>query len=286
MQLTVTSDADLACLIGRLESDSLEFKGDAWANAEECAKDVAALGNADGGQILIGVVEGVGTSVASGFRDWLAGRGEQVEQQRIHQWLVHALRPRDFVDRISYRWLTAPTRERVLSLEVQPSIGSCVAVASGPIAHGKLSRFQFPMRTNKETRFMDHDEVIRRMADRGRAISLRLKELSVTGPAQRFVRVASPIVKITSAGPRDLVRDPTVRTDASLGEQHAEGFVITFCGNYRWGAAGLPEDLTGRAVLVPYALVRTIWNDALGNLCVALDGRIEVFGDQLQVTTG
>jgi hypothetical protein len=99
---SVRSDLDLAAVVGQSETEELEFKGDTWADGEECAKDVAALGNAWGGQILVGVTEVGGTSRADGFRDWLGAQTEAAAQQQVQQWLEHSLRPRDFVDRISY----------------------------------------------------------------------------------------------------------------------------------------------------------------------------------------
>lgn len=54
------SDIERLVALGVKEDDSLEFKREPWADEEgkkECAKDIAALANAQGGGIVVGIAE-------------------------------------------------------------------------------------------------------------------------------------------------------------------------------------------------------------------------------------
>lgn len=272
------TDESLRNLLGTEESETLEFKREVWSDGKEAAKDVAAMANAWGGEILIGVAEGSDGSRASAFAMTLAADGREREGQRIHQLLEHYLRPRDFVDRLRFSWLTAPLGETVLAIWVPAAARACMAVAHEEGRKG--ARFQFPVRAGRETRFMEYDEVLSRMADASRATSLKLKELRTPSRPYEPFSLASPIVKLTSGGPRRLLRT-ALDHDGSLGEEYPHGVALNFAATYAWGTCS--ENLNGRSMVLPYALVRTLWRDVHGVVWIALDGQVESFGQALQV---
>ncbi len=274
-------------LLGVEESETLDFKRELWSDGEEAAKDVAAMANAQGGEILVGIDEDPGTACAARFVALVEGAGPEKEAQRVRQWLKHRLRPRDFVDQVELRWLVAPSGTAVLAVRVPAAARGCMAVARDDQRKG--SRFRFPVRTGRDTRDMEYDEVLQRMTDTSRAMRLQLEALCSSAPLKTRVQFASPFRFVDAGGPRLMLRAEESGSDGEIAEIRPSSFSVRLVAHYHTGVSkGRVDNLVGREVEVPYPLVRALWASPSGAVKIALNGYIDYWpgAGRLEVSTG
>lgn len=181
-----------------VESESLEFKREFWKNEkdasgrvtsfakEEAGKDVAALANAIGGDILVGIAENKGR--AAQFADLpLSGnpRGD------LDMLLRASLVPLSVVNTIEVEPVDCKDADghtrQVLVISVPPWPHGPVGVLR---AEG-IRAFSFPFRIGSDTRFMEMDQMIAH-AEAGRRATF-LKLLDLKGPNTPDVRFVGEV---------------------------------------------------------------------------------------------
>lgn len=163
---------------GAVESLTLDFKALPWGKkakqgrepAVEFACDVAAMLNADGGSLVVGIGEVPGGR--AGGLSGLEGVNWRDTRQQLTSWLRDRLDPRDAelfvavpVDPIEIDGVP------VYVIEVAPCPFGPVAVLDG--ARGVL----IPVRRGTETTFLTLSEAVRRMDTDGRSRYLELRAL-------------------------------------------------------------------------------------------------------------
>ncbi|KRB80093.1 hypothetical protein ASE01_00885 [Nocardioides sp. Root190] len=138
------------------EADDLDFKREWWSRSEEIAKDCAAVANAGGGVIIIGIDDG-GRDVAAG---WAAFEKPQSFDERVQQATASSTAPKLPVVRT--RWVPNP--------ENDDTGVAIVAVSRSPqaphaVVYGR-ERFGYPVRRSSTTDWLSESEVADRYRSR------------------------------------------------------------------------------------------------------------------------
>jgi len=166
----IRSAGDLATrlIVGVTREDHwLDFKGfdqktgRAWADSDECRRDVAQFTNASGGTIVIGALED--GHVLSSFR-------AVPEPESVVRWVDDVLKAKlEPVPTIEPVTLRTATGEDVVVINVPPSL-RLVALRFD-------HNYQFPIRAVDSKRYMTLAEVEARMQDQTRVHRLRLEQI-------------------------------------------------------------------------------------------------------------
>jgi predicted HTH transcriptional regulator len=168
------------------ESDRLDFKRQPWdrKEGEEAMKDITALANNLGGNIILGVSdEG---DCASGW-SLIPDSDIPIIRSRISNWLTDLIHPRNFAELVDVAVIKS----------YQPGF-SVIIVSVPPYAQlvgfekGKL--LGFSIRTDQKTRWLTFEEVMHRSAISTRVMYIKLQELKQNlGATHIMVKFASPV---------------------------------------------------------------------------------------------
>ena len=271
------------------EHQHLDFKGGFWEDAVqrcqgcgqqtprvgsaavEAAKDVAAMANALGGDIIVGVDDA--GDRASG---WWGGRPIPNDaDETMRRWLRNCLAPRDAADCAEVAFRNARdtadgTDHRVLVVNVAPWPYGPVAVQTE--IDPQRARYFFPSRRDRDTVYLSFEEIMRLNEGSRRSMYLKLRQ-TLEAPAGRAFQLRSMI-----SGPHPL----------PLGSRH--GTIADVTPDFVMLAMDELEHVgrgTGAGNLsVPLELVSAVWRDPdhSGLVSLALstvilwDGRKWVFG--------
>jgi hypothetical protein len=252
------------------ESQHLDYKREWWTppNAgEEAAKDIAAMANAEGGDIIVGARERAGGRF-DGFHNWNVLNPSDPKRFRKEpvadclQLLSGHLRPRDFVEKIRARTVTpprAPCPVLVVTVPRSPFVVGC-ATHAGHDAH-----VRYPIRTETRTDFLESGEVMRRMRDTDLWKRLRFRE--VLARDIEVTLFADMLMQFhTSEGTVDVVqaRAGAAAVRWKVKEVGEESVVLRSRSERRRGVkprhknyryAPIPES----DLAIPYELIRTLW---------------------------
>lgn len=268
---------------GRKEGQHLDFKREWWfgKNAgEEAAKDVAALANAEGGDLIVGADEE--DTKFKGFHDWnKPGSKVHLEEpvEEILKLISPYLRPRDFVEKVRARMVdVAPFPVLVVTV---PKSAFLVGCASGP---GHESKIGYPIRTETRTDHIEPGEVMRRARDndswkRFRFGNLLRRDLRVKLFADMVTKFPGQMgpeyVSSLGGAAAPTWTIQSVEDDAVVlrSEYVRDRFVLPHDKHYRY--APIPE----ATLTIPYELIRTVWVAAVltvEDLHVMLDTSVGV----------
>lgn len=185
------------------ESETLEFKGEFWSNQkkdsqnpkritsfgrEEAGKDVAALANGAGGDIILGITEDPATGRAAQFSS--ASFPKDVHQD-LMSFLHASVVPPEMSNTVEVAAVdvtapAGPTRVYVVSVPPWPHGPVAVRRAEG------IDALSFPYRCGRHTRFMNLDEVMSRYEASNRTAYLKLR--SFMEPSKAIdVMLTSPV---------------------------------------------------------------------------------------------
>lgn len=163
---------------------------------EEMGKDVAALANAEGGDLVLGVEEEDGKPGIP-WR-WFERPTFRGTANQVRQWLDNVLIPREVATIVTIEEHEVDGHD-VMIVRVPPWPHGPVAVRtlkSGAKVKGRTTSdkvsFMFPYRDGADTRCMEWEEVMRAMDPRSRAAFLTLRALTA-GRAYTDVYVTSPV---------------------------------------------------------------------------------------------
>ena len=138
------------------ESDDLDFKRDWWGRPEEIAKDCAAVANAGGGVIVVGI-DDEGRDVAAG---WAVFEKPAGFDERVQQVTASSTAPK--LPLVRTRWVPNPN-------DTNTGV-ALVAVSRSPLApHAVVysrERFGYPVRRSSTTDWLSEFEVADRYRNR------------------------------------------------------------------------------------------------------------------------
>jgi hypothetical protein len=190
------------------EDQHLDFKGGFWEDsirlcksckhptrvegsaALEAAKDIAAMANAEGGDVIVGV-DDTG-DWASG---WWGGKPFPKDaDETLRRWLRNYLAPREAADPVEIRLLTARDRidgtdHRVLAINIPPWPYGPIGVQTD--IDPQKAQYSFPTRRDRDTIYRSAEEIMRLNDGSRRSIFLRFRDLlgsSGEGGAQFHLR--------------------------------------------------------------------------------------------------
>lgn len=201
---------------GTPEQADLEFKAKLWEDAPkggagkfefwEFCKDVAAMLNSVGGDIVIGVEEEHSRAkrwFRTGDNKFPLGTAYDTNTLRsLRQRLANAIEPREALSYIHYRGLEDPDssteRRRALVVSLAP-------FPHGPVSIRCMQRLpstnrdndriliaqMYPRREGDEVKFMEQGEIARMMAPKSRAIELTIRRYLDRHPPPAPVRFSS-----------------------------------------------------------------------------------------------
>lgn len=140
------TSTEVGSLIGRAENQRLEFKESiATISTYELAKDLASLGNAEGGLVVVGVVQDKGTERCIGFRSVQNAAGEMKKLRDVAA--VHIEKPVSVVPVVC----STPSGEAIVCAFV-PKSATLLAVTTN-------KKGEYWKRTGTDKREMTHAEV-------------------------------------------------------------------------------------------------------------------------------
>jgi hypothetical protein len=251
------------------ESQHLDFKREWWhggrgeAPGEEAAKDVAALANAEGGDIIVGAAERPGGAFDS-FHEWNKPTSPHYKKEPVEEVLKLVspyLRPRDFVESIRARLVEPHGAPCPLLVITIPKSAFLVGCADGS---GHEAKVRYPIRTETRTDFIEPGEVLRRARDNDPWKRFRFRNLLKRGlPIKLFGEM---MMQFRTEGGPDYV---TAIGGASVATWHVvsiEDDAVTLQSEYVRDHCVLPHDKHYRyapipesTLSIPYELIRTIW---------------------------
>lgn len=169
-----------------VETAISEFKSEWWKNErtdaarvtsfakEEASKDIAALANAGGGDIFVGIVEDRRTGRAARFSDDPGLPRDPAKE--LHDWMEASVVPTSVTNTVEVEVVqladSTGTQRTVCVVSVPPWPHGPVAVRR---AEGE--GFYFPFRDGGHTRFMELDEMFARAEAARRASYIKLKQV-------------------------------------------------------------------------------------------------------------
>jgi hypothetical protein len=258
------------------ENQHLDFKGGFWDDkrdrckkcgetsvrassaAEEVAKDVAAMANAEGGDLLVGVDDT--DDRASG---WWGGGGRAIPddaEETVQLWLRNHIAPREAVDPVEIRRLSAKdpvdgALHSVLVITTPPWPYGPVAVQSH--LNPQMARYSFPVRRGRDTIFRSVEEIMRLNDGQRRSIYLRLLDLvrSSDSPSKAAFQLRSGM---HSRGGADLESRPLSSRDGSILNVTTEVLTLSIASTARLNGMGsIPQS----NLTVPLEIVLAAWRD-------------------------
>ena len=189
------------CIDGKKrENDQLDYKGTHWKASTkktsdglkepslETAKDIAAMANNLGGDIILGIKEDNDRQP-----DWLPIPTKEVSEiiDEIKRWMMKHLRPQEFAGLVEIKSFDRPDSERSVIVVSIPPARQLIAVEDQKSDH---LLYKFPVRIGTDTRFLTLDEAMNRSLATKRSMYIRLKELEA-GFLGKEIKVAfnSPV---------------------------------------------------------------------------------------------
>lgn len=254
----------LGAVIGQRETIQLEFKSSFWTrrgtgheHIAEAAKDVAAMANALGGDILIGVA--ARHSSAIGFAAWTDSGREDHCRELLRDWLHNYLKPASFSPHTSLALVEAPAQSACASVLVVtvPPARQLVAAVADP----NQASVRFPIRSLDGTRWADMEEAMLRFTVSSRAAYLALA--SVLRQGENRVRIVSRYDVIAASRNRATRHRLKVRpvngAHGLIGEL-SESMVLFQASPWTRSAEGIHAVIPGgRAQPFPLDFVRAAW---------------------------
>jgi hypothetical protein len=293
------------------ESEVLDFKAVPWKKAKpedeadkktktekkdadlETAKDVAAMANQRGGDIIVGVGD-----VNDRANGWNAIPEKEIKgaEDEVRQALVNHLRPAELGEAVDIFRLRIPEKNGYVMVVSVPASAELAAVEE-TISDKKT--FNYPVRVGKRTTWLGHSEVIMRLSATARAIYLRL--LAAKDELKDvYVRFSSPLGAI-SGGVFLPIFLPQGKDHGQLLELASESLRLKM-GGFKTESGFKPPGATPIEVpgilvpkdaiaTIPLHLIDTSWvQHGLGAhvavVCIALDGHLIWNGGSWTVRTG
>jgi hypothetical protein len=226
------TDAELWRAFGRAidaeipEADDLDFKRDWWGRAEEIAKDCAAVANAGGGVIIVGI-DDAGRDVAA---DWATFEKPAGFDERVQQVTASSTAPKLPVVRT--RWVPKPddngTGIAVVAVPRSPQSPHAVVYTK--------QRFGYPVRRSSTTDWLSESEVADRYRNRFEMAR------SDQDRAQEIQDAARPALDRASAVWVTVALVPSLRGNLILSEE--EELATELLANYWQHEMPLQQDFT------------------------------------------
>lgn len=278
------------------EGDQLDFKRPpAWKNGFEAAKDIAALANHLGGDIVIGVDD-----VDDCANEWKPIPDTEISDfiERISHWLTDIIRPREFAASVDITQIRAlEANHSVIVVSVPPSI-QLVGVE-------KDNNFRFPIRNGRTTRWLIFEEVMSRASATTRGTYIKLKGLvdSFGVGAVPVMGFISPVLVVAGDELRPLpveggihcCFDTLTPEVISVKMRGSSGFVIGSVRDFGVGRNKVVTDPISvppdRRLTIPLEFVRAVWRDQkllsqVEHLSIALDVNIVWRGQYWELVAG
>ncbi len=208
------------------EADDLDFKRDWWGRPEEIAKDCAAIANAGGGVIIVGV-DDAGRDVAAG---WATFEKPDGFDERVQQVTASSIAPKLPVVRT--RWVPNPdnndTGVAVIAVSRSPQAPHAVVYTR--------ERFGYPIRRSRTTDWLSESEI----ADRYRSRFDMAR--SDQDRAKQIQDAARPALDRASAVWVTVVLVPSLRGNLILSEEQV--LTTERLANYWQYEMPLQQDVT------------------------------------------
>jgi hypothetical protein len=241
------------------ETKQLDFKAEIGRNRAEEAKDIAALANQLGGDLIIGIREK--DEQAEGWKLIVDSKLKQ-DLQQINQSLTAMIRPESFQLSVQISPIRIDDTGSVIAVSI-PASSELIAVQTD-----NASSLSFPVRIETHTKYLSYEEVMKRSGNTTRKDYLRLKAI-LPQNSKRPIRFSNPVGQSLGNG----VWEAGPLTDGAHGhvEELTEELLIVSVKAF----SQFPERVT-----VPLELLGAIWLDRReesGNiplLCVVLEGRL------------
>lgn len=272
----IRTAAELARMVAerRSESPQLEFKGLFWKeknagtgdHIREAAKDVAALANGLGGDLILGVQ--ATNSQAMGFSPWCAPGQEDKRREDLRDWLLNYLRPQSFAAHVELVLLPTPSGAccpQALVVTVPPSrdlVGAVVDSAEQSV--------RYPARAVDGTQWISPEEAMKRYTLGTRARFLAMRQVLDPPAAEHHFRLVSPFLATVadhSAHVELLAqnfahREPIAAVNGShglVGALEDSSFLVRPRPVEIRGTAWSLVIPPGLEFIVPLDLVQTVW---------------------------
>jgi hypothetical protein len=234
--------------------------------AHEAARDIAGFANSGGGAIIVGVDETEGSDTDYRVAKEIMG----VENpEAAKEWLDDA--PRQFLVPRTLAYSIDPIQfeERaVLVVNVVPDPGGSVAVWSAATAE----RMEFPYRTSVGKKYMNPDDIARRMGTGVRATAVTLRRLA--DATDKKIVVLASLVKTgrsetdveynTRLGALRVTQGLRLGDDQKTRIRVYEGVANQCAALLNIGETEFELQVKAHHLTIPYALVRSVWRTADG----------------------
>ena len=261
---------------GGKETERLDFKReigkgkDGTPKIPELAKDIAALANNMGGELIIGVVEDEDTGEAIDWK-WIPDSDVKTHRQWITDSFVF-LRPGDLATSVVFDPVHVNPDQNVIVISV-PAYPDLVAVQVNS------SRLDFPLRVETHTSFLAYEEIMQRSRATARAMYLTIFDLLRRISPEPFVRLCSPVKVVSGVDEVSLpvheARQAWLKAlgpdtmDLRMGAVNVQG---TYWDRAHNNVAVMPITIPDDQPLkLPYGLIREAWAEE-SYLALALDG--------------
>jgi hypothetical protein len=271
------------------ESQHLEFKGGFWEDAMlrcpkcgptsirasagvEAAKDVAAMANASGGDIIVGIDDT--NDRASGW--WGGKRMPDDAEETLRRWLRNYLAPREAADSVEIRMLAITESadssvHRILSINVPPWPYGPVAVQTD--IDPQKAQYRVPFRRDRDTIYRSAEEIMRLNEGTRRSIYLRLVDLVGTAiPENVGFHLRSSMQALVGGG---IDTRPAGIRDGVIVSFTNE-IVVLSLENFSQRQHNGNQSIPAARMTVPLELVTAAWRDpdAPTHVALALAGPI------------
>jgi hypothetical protein len=259
-----------------METFQLDYKAEiGHEKTAELAKDMAALANAAGGDLIIGIQENKKGSRAGSWQ-LIPDAELKAECQRVTQ-ALDLLRPPDFITSILFEPVGIDPNGSVIVISVPPS-PDLVGVQDG----GLRARLQFPLRVETHTKYLAYEDVMKRSSASGRAMYLKILDLKRRLDRDQSIRICTPVGGIDRGQfvpiPYDGQRHGSLQ-DVGIGSlrvsmrQFPAARINKLVGasTVNFGINAIQE---GQELDLPYELLSAVWLEESGGrnwLCVAVD---------------
>jgi len=274
-----------------VEDQHLELKGGFWEDGStrcpkcghspvakvpagvEASKDVAAMANALGGDIIVGIDDS--NDRASGW--WGGKKIPDDAEETLRRWLRNHLAPREAADPVEVRMLTVidpidSSEHRVLAINIPPWLYGPVAVQSD--IDPQKAQYRFPIRRDRDTMYRSAEEIMRLNEGTRRSIYLRLIDLVGTSlPASGVGFHLRSLMQARTGGEIDSrpagIRDGVIK---SFTQEVVVLSLETFSQRSREGRNAIPAT----TLTVPLEFVSAAWKDPdqVALIALALAGPI------------
>lgn len=249
------------------EADDLDFKREWWGRSEEVAKDCAAVANAGGGVIIVGIDDG-GRDVAAG---WAAFEMPQEFDERVQQATASRTAPK--LPEVRTRWVPNPNNDGTGV--------AVVAVSRSPQApHAVVytrERLGYPMRRSSTTDWLSESEIADRYRNRfdmARSDQDRAKEIyNAARPAlDRASAVWVTVTLVPSLRGNLVLSEGQEQTTASLanGWQYEMPLMHNVHGNFSSRVRRKRIVLTDSRRVVSHLQHHEMWLDGSGFASAAI----------------